>query len=110
MQALALWRSAVVGSVRRDDPDLSARQFAVLLTVYLGQPPHTVRKLALGLALAKPAVSRAVDRLEHLVLVRRLPDRNNRRSIIVGRTVKGCVYLYDFGEMVADAAASTADQ
>ena len=71
-----------------------------------------MRGLAAGLAIAKPAVTRAVDRLEHLGLVRRLPDRDDRRSIIVGRTVRGCVFLYDFGETVADAAtiASAAGQ
>ena len=43
LQALDLWRRATLTSVRRDAPDLSARQMALLLTVYLTPPPHTVR-------------------------------------------------------------------
>ena len=46
MQALDLWRRAVVTTVAGDAPDLSARQMAVLLTVYLTAPPHTARGLA----------------------------------------------------------------
>ena len=41
MQALDLWRRAVVTTVAGDAPDLSGRQIAVLLTVYLTPPPHT---------------------------------------------------------------------
>ncbi len=32
VQALDLWRGAIVESVRREAPDLSARQMALLLT------------------------------------------------------------------------------
>ena len=45
-QALDIWRGAVLGSVRADSPDLSQRQMAVILLVYMGNPPHTVRGLA----------------------------------------------------------------
>ena len=34
LQALDLWRRASVTTVRRDVPDLSARQMALLLTVF----------------------------------------------------------------------------
>ncbi len=54
MQALQLWRRATVESVRRDAPDLSARQIALLLTVYLTSPPHTVRGMARDLGASKP--------------------------------------------------------
>lgn len=43
MQALDIWRRAVVASVRRDALDLTARQMSLLLTVYLTPTPHTVR-------------------------------------------------------------------
>ena len=43
LEALDLWRRAIVSSVRLDAPDLTARQMALLLTVYLTPPPHTVR-------------------------------------------------------------------
>ncbi len=39
-------RDTIIGTVRRDGPDLSARQLAVLLITYLEPGPHTVRGLA----------------------------------------------------------------
>ena len=64
--ALALWRDALGASVRGDGPDLSARQMAILLTVYTMPPPHTVRGLSETLNISKPAISRALDRLGQL--------------------------------------------
>lgn len=104
IQALDLWRRAIVDSVRIDAPDLSARQMALLLTVYLTPPPHTVRGLAAGLNVSKPAVTRAIDRLSDLGMIRRKPDENDRRSVLLQRTVKGSVFLREFGELVVAAA------
>ena len=87
--ALGLWRKALVASVRRDGPDLSARQMALLLTVYLTTPPHTVRGLAGVLNISKPAITRALDRLGEIGLVRRKVDETDRRSVLIQRTVKG---------------------
>lgn len=107
-EALDIWRGAIVESVRRDSPDLSARQMAILTTIYLVQKPHTVRGLAETLNIAKPAVTRAIDRLSELGLVRRKPDPDDRRSVLVQRTVKGSVFLTEFGEMIVEAAEGTA--
>lgn len=104
IQALDLWRRAIVESVRIDAPDLSARQMALLLTVYLTPPPHTVRGLASALNVSKPAITRAIDRLGELGMVRRKPDENDRRSVLIQRTVKGSVFLREFGELVVAAA------
>lgn len=104
--ALDLWRGAIVESVRRDAPDLSARQMALLLTVYLTPPPHTVRGLATTLAVSKPAITRALDRLGQLGMVRRKIDETDRRSVLVQRTVKGSVFLREFADIVIAAAAS----
>ncbi len=106
IQALDLWRRAIVDSVRVDAPDLSARQMALLLTVYLTPPPHTVRGLATALNVSKPAITRAIDRLSELGMVRRKPDENDRRSVLLQRTVKGSVFLREFGELVVSAALS----
>ena len=106
-QALNLWRKAVVEGVRNEAPDLTARQMAVLLTVYLTSPPHTVRGLSAELGIAKPAVTRALDRLAALDLVRRNRDERDRRSIEVQRTVKGSVFLSEFAETVTRAAAGS---
>jgi DNA-binding MarR family transcriptional regulator len=107
VQALDLWRGAIVESVRREAPDLSARQMALLLTVYLIPPPHTVRGLAAALAISKPAITRALDRLSEYGLVRRKEDEADRRSVLIQRTVKGSVFLREFGDIIVAAAAGT---
>ena len=109
IQALDLWRRAIVTGVRRDAPDLSARQMALLLTVYLTPPPHTVRGLAEKLKVSKPAVTRALDRLSELQLLRRKVDEEDRRSVLVQRTVRGSVFLREFGELVVEAGREIAD-
>lgn len=109
VQALDLWRGAIVESVRRDGPDLSARQMALLLTVYLTPPPHTVRGLAATLNVSKPAVTRALDRLSELGLIKRKTDDTDRRSVLVQRTVKGSVYLREFGDLIVAAATTAGD-
>lgn len=104
IQALDMWRQAIVESVRMEAPDLSARQMSILLTVYLTPPPHTVRGLAELLKISKPAVTRAIDRLTELELVRRKTDEADRRSVLIQRTVRGSVFLREFGELVVAAA------
>ena len=107
LQAHDLWRRATITSVRRDAPDLTARQMAMLLAVYLMEPPHTVRGLAVLLRISKPAVTRAVDRLSDLELVRRKVDTDDRRSVLIDRTVRGSVFLREFGELIVGAARET---
>ena len=103
--ALALWRGVMVQALRDDHPDLTARQVALLLHVYLTPPPHTVRGLAVTLNMSKPAVSRALDRLGRLEFLRRKRDETDKRNVLVQRTVKGSVYLREFGDMAAKVAA-----
>jgi len=105
LQALDIWRRAIVASVRADAPDLSARQMALLLSVYLTPPQHTVRGLAELLNVSKPAITRAVNRLSELGLVRRKTDDDDRRSVLIQRTVRGSVFLREFGELILAAAA-----
>ena len=104
LQALNIWRRVIVASVRADAPDLSARQMTLLLTVYLTPQPHTVRGLATLMNVSKPAITRDVNRLVELQLVRRNTDENNRRSVLIQRTVRGSVFLRDFGELIVGAA------
>ena len=104
LQALNIWRRAIVASVRADAPDLSARQMTLLLTVYLTPRPHTVRGLATLMNVSKPAITRAVNRLVELQLVRRNTDENDRRSVLIQRTVSGSVFLREFGELIVGAA------
>ena len=102
LQALELWRFSLVASVRADAPDLSACQMAMLLCVYLGQEPHTVRGLAKELDISKPAVSRALDRLGELGYIRRERDDLDRRNVLVQRTVEGGQFLMNFAKMIQD--------
>ena len=103
--ALGLWRKALVASVRQAGPDLSARQMALLLTVYLCDPPHTVRGLAATLNISKPAITRALDRLSVLGFIKRKRDAEDRRNVLVQRTVIGSVFLSEFSELVVAAGA-----
>ena len=104
VQSLHMWQKAIVESVRNDGPDLSARQMALLLTVYLTPQPHTVRGLAASLNVSKPAITRALDRLTELGMIKRKVDETDRRSVLVQRTVKGSVFLREFGELIVTAA------
>lgn len=104
LDALDLWRRAIVSSVRLDAPDLTARQMALLLSVYLTPPPHTVRGIAESLKVSKPAITRAIDRLSDMELVRRKTDDEDRRSVLIQRTVKGSVFLREYGELISAAA------
>lgn len=92
-ELLGTLRETMVALVRRDGPDLSARQLAVFLTCYLDDSGHTVRGLASELNVSKPAITRALDRLGELDLARRKVDPLDRRSVLVQRTMKGSAYL-----------------
>lgn len=82
-------RGTVVALVRQDGPDLTARQLGVLLTVCLVDGPHTVRGLAAELNITKVAITRALDRLTTLDLVRRQDDPRDRRSVLAVPTAAG---------------------
>ena len=103
LQALELWRRTVVTGIHRATPDFSQRQIAVLLSVYLTPPPHTVRGLARSLHISKPAVTRALDRLAGLQFLRRKVDEDDRRSVRIQRTVRGSVFLREFAELIVEA-------
>lgn len=104
LQALELWRHSLVASVRGDAPDLSARQMAILLCVFLGEGPHTVRGLARELKISKPAVSRALDRLGELGYIRRERDDLDRRNVLVQQTADGGAFLTGFADMITAAS------
>ena len=104
LKALDIWRRAIVASVRLDAPDLSARQMSLLLSVYLTPAPHTVRGLANLLKVSKPAITRAVNRLTGLDMVRRKPDPDDKRSVLIQRTVRGSAFLREFGALIVNAA------
>jgi DNA-binding MarR family transcriptional regulator len=93
-------RETIVGTVRRDGPDLSARQFACFLIVHLDDAPHTVRGLAARLSVSKPAITRSIDRLAELGLAKRGPDPRDRRSVLILRTRKGNDFMADIRNLL----------
>jgi DNA-binding MarR family transcriptional regulator len=105
-QLVGILRDTVVALVRRDGPDLSARQLGVFLTCYLQDGAHTVRGLAADLHVSKPAITRALDRLGELDLARRKVDPQDRRSVLVQRTLKGAAFLRDLRTIMGEAATS----
>ena len=100
----AIMRDTIVGLVRRDGADLSARQLSVLLICFLEEGPHTVRGLAERLQVAKPAITRALDRLEQFDLVRRAADPRDRRSVLVSRTAQGAAFVAHLRSLMQTAA------
>ncbi len=106
-QLVGILRDTVVALVRRDGPDLSARQLGVFLTCYLQDGAHTVRGLAAALNVSKPAITRALDRLGELDLARRKVDPMDRRSVLVQRTLKGSAFLRDMRGIMGEAASGS---
>ena len=100
-------RTTIVELVRRDGPDLSARQLGVFLTCYLEAEAQTVRGLAAKLGVSKPAITRALDRLTEFDLVKRKTDPLDRRSVLVQRTPAGMSFLREMRSILRDAASAT---
>ena len=99
---LSSWMNALVDYVRSGEPDLTNRQMALLLVVYLRPGPHTVRGLARVLNVSKPVVTRALNRLGALGYLRRQRDDSDKRNIFVARTSEGADFLEEFGQFIGD--------
>ena len=99
-QALRLWQQVSLSEVRDAAPDLTTRQAAILLTVYLDPPPHTVRGLATRLNVTKPVITRALDSMGALKLVSRHRDQLDKRNVMIRRTVEGALYVERLGDVI----------
>jgi DNA-binding MarR family transcriptional regulator len=99
-QALRLWQQVALHEVRDHAPDLTMRQAAILLTIYLDPPPHTVRGLAAKLNVTKPVITRALDTMGALKLVSRHRDETDKRNVLIRRTVDGALYVERFGDVI----------
>jgi DNA-binding MarR family transcriptional regulator len=82
--------------VRQEGRDLSLRQIAILLVCEAADDRQTVRGLAVHLAITKPAVIRAVNRLQAAGLARRKADPSDRRSVLFAPTPAGRRYALQF--------------
>ncbi len=99
-QALRLWQQVALAEVDAGVHDLSTRQLAILLTIYLDPPPHTVRGLAARLGVTKPVITRALDTMGEWGLVSRNRDELDRRNVLIRRTVEGALFVERFGDVV----------
>src|SRR5690349_16139072 len=95
--------SVITALVRSDQRDLSARQLGVFLICYLESEAQTVRGLASRLGVAKPAITRVLDRLAEFDLVQRKQDPLDRRSVLVQRTATGMMLLQEIRKLLRDA-------
>ena len=78
--ALSLWHDVALDLVHEGEFDFSLRQLAILFTIYLEEPPHTVRGLASKLKVTKPVITRALDTMGQRDLVKRRRDDDDRRA------------------------------
>jgi DNA-binding MarR family transcriptional regulator len=110
-ESLSAWMRALIAYVRSGEPDLTNRQMALLMLVYLTPGPHTVRGLAKVLGVSKPVVTRALNTLGGLGYLRRERDQDDRRNVFVVRTKDGAEFLEDFKRNLrASDAASAASR
>jgi DNA-binding MarR family transcriptional regulator len=103
-QALRLLHEVSHALVIDGEPDLSARQLDILLSIYLEPPPHTVRGLAARLNVTKPVITRALDTMGKLALVTRRRDEADRRNVVIQRTVKGALHVEKLGDLLVAKA------
>jgi DNA-binding MarR family transcriptional regulator len=101
LQSLEQWRRVLVDYVRSGEPDLTNRQMALMMTIYVLAGPHTVRGLAERLNVSKPVITRALNKLSALGYLRRERDAADRRNIFVTQTAKGAEFLDGFHHFIA---------
>jgi hypothetical protein len=79
------------------------RQMAILLSIYLEPPPHTVRGLAEKLGVTKPVITRRWTPWAHET--RQPPPRSaDKRNVVITRTVEGSLYLERFADVIIGKA------
>lgn len=104
MKSAAIFR-AIMHNAKLGEHDLSVRQLAVFGAIYSTDTPRelSVRELAAELQVSKPAITRALDRLTVLSLVRRGANKTDRRLVSVQRTQDGDRAAADLDTIVATA-------
>jgi DNA-binding MarR family transcriptional regulator len=100
----------LIDYVRSGAPDLTNRQMALLMLVYLSPGPHTVRGLARILGVSKPVVTRALNTLGGLGYLRRERDQDDRRNVFVVRTSDGTNFLEGFKRFLRANDGDNADR
>ncbi len=80
--------------------EMTVRQGLVLLLVHEGErvmESRTVRGMAATIGSAKPTITRALDVLQEAGLVKRIPDPDDMRSILVVPTAAGRKFVERLG-------------
>src|SRR3546814_17967892 len=72
--ALSNWMRTLVDYVRSGEPDLTNRQMALMMIVYILHGPHTVRGLADKLNVSQPVITSAFNTLGAFGYLRRERD------------------------------------
>ena len=106
-QALGSWMRTLIAYVRSGEPDLTNRQMALMLLVYLTPGPHTVRGLAERLSVSKPVITRALNTLGALGYLRRVRDESDRRNVFVAKTGSGQDFLEGFEHYLEQAGGGS---
>lgn len=96
-------RRTCIAGVQFEHHDLTLRQLAVLLVVYLSDERQTVRGLAVRLKVPKYVIFRALNRLIDLGLARQVTNVRSHRSVTVCRTVDGAALIRRLGAAMAKA-------
>ena len=102
---LKSWMNTLIRYVRSGEPDLTNRQMALMMLVYLTPGPHTVRGLAQLLGVSKPVITRALNTLGSLGYLRRVRDESDRRNVFVAQTNTGQDFLEGFERNLEQSAA-----
>lgn len=101
---MAILTSTMVSLVQREQADLTARQMAVLLVCESSGESQTVRGLARHLNVAKPVITRAVDKLADLGLLERREDKADRRSVLIRPTRAGSKHVSAIANILISSA------
>lgn len=98
-QFMHVHRFATRAVARADiDATLTLRQIAILTTLRMRACPDGVKALAEYLRVAKPVVTRALDRLGELGLAERQVNEVDRRTIHLSLTARGEQLTEAYGE------------
>lgn len=107
---LGEWMHTLIAYVRSARPDLTNRQLALLMLVYLTPGPHTVRGLAANLSVSKPVITRALNTLGAFGYIRRQKDESDLRNIFVERTEAGHEFLQAFAGLIEQSYGRSSER
>lgn len=100
IDSLNLWCKILLRGMKEVKLDLSTRQTAILLSIYLGKEPQSVKSLSENLGISKAAICRALDLLCEEGLVKRKRDEADKRQVGLIKTIKGMVFLSEMAEII----------